>query len=178
MRPSLLATVLAVALAFASTASAQARPAPRCNGQAALCSRTFDQVVLAGSHNAMSAQSLGWKIPNQSVDIPAQLRYGIRALLFDTHYGRPNADGTVATDDDGTSTAPGARGLYLCHERCEIGASPLVPVLHRISTFLHAHPGNVLAIDGARLRVGPLEAVDGTPVLDVKPVLGSDPRER
>jgi tRNA-Thr(GGU) m(6)t(6)A37 methyltransferase TsaA len=34
--------------------------------------------------------------------------------------------------------------------------------LHRVS---------VLATDGLRILVGPLEAVDGTPVLDVKPVL-------
>jgi len=27
--------------------------------------------------------------------------------------------------------------------------------------------------DGARLRVGPIEAVDGTPVVDVKVVIGS-----
>jgi tRNA-Thr(GGU) m(6)t(6)A37 methyltransferase TsaA len=34
------------------------------------------------------------------------------------------------------------------------------------------HPVRVLGVDGARIRVGPLEAVHGTPVLDVKPVLG------
>lgn len=33
------------------------------------------------------------------------------------------------------------------------------------------HEVEILAIDGARMRVAPLEAVDGTPVLDVKPVL-------
>jgi L-fuculose-phosphate aldolase len=27
----------------------------------------------------------------------------------------------------------------------------------------------ILAVDGTRLRVGPLEAVDGTPIVDVKP---------
>ena len=30
----------------------------------------------------------------------------------------------------------------------------------------------VLEIDGLRMRVSDLEALDGTPVLDVKPVLG------
>jgi tRNA-Thr(GGU) m(6)t(6)A37 methyltransferase TsaA len=34
------------------------------------------------------------------------------------------------------------------------------------------HRVTVLAVDGVRLRVHPLEAIDGTPVLDVKPVLG------
>jgi tRNA-Thr(GGU) m(6)t(6)A37 methyltransferase TsaA len=33
------------------------------------------------------------------------------------------------------------------------------------------HEVTVLAIDGARVRVGPLEAVDGTPIVDVKPVI-------
>jgi tRNA-Thr(GGU) m(6)t(6)A37 methyltransferase TsaA len=35
------------------------------------------------------------------------------------------------------------------------------------------HPVTVLAIDGTRLRVRPLEALDGTPVVDLKPVLKS-----
>lgn len=34
------------------------------------------------------------------------------------------------------------------------------------------HRVTVLNIDGARLRVAPLEAIDGTPILDLKPVLG------
>jgi tRNA (Thr-GGU) A37 N-methylase len=33
------------------------------------------------------------------------------------------------------------------------------------------HEVEVLAIDGRRVHVRPLEAVDGTPILDVKPVL-------
>ena len=34
------------------------------------------------------------------------------------------------------------------------------------------HPVEVLAIDGHRIQVNNLEAVDGTPILDVKPVIG------
>jgi len=33
------------------------------------------------------------------------------------------------------------------------------------------HRVTVLELAGDRLRVGPLEAVDGTPVIDIKPVL-------
>jgi tRNA-Thr(GGU) m(6)t(6)A37 methyltransferase TsaA len=33
------------------------------------------------------------------------------------------------------------------------------------------HEVEVLAVDGTSVRVRPLEAVDGTPVLDIKPVL-------
>jgi tRNA-Thr(GGU) m(6)t(6)A37 methyltransferase TsaA len=36
------------------------------------------------------------------------------------------------------------------------------------------HRVQVLEIQGARLKVGPLEAIDSTPVLDIKPVLTSD----
>jgi tRNA-Thr(GGU) m(6)t(6)A37 methyltransferase TsaA len=37
---------------------------------------------------------------------------------------------------------------------------------------LGLHPVVVREIDGHRLRVGPIEAIDGTPVVDIKPVLG------
>ena len=33
------------------------------------------------------------------------------------------------------------------------------------------HEVELLGIDGTRLHVGPIEAIDGTPVLDIKPVL-------
>lgn len=36
---------------------------------------------------------------------------------------------------------------------------------------LGLHPVTVLEIDGIRIKVGPLEAIDGTPIVDIKPVL-------
>ena len=36
------------------------------------------------------------------------------------------------------------------------------------------HPVEIVRIDGLRIRVRDLEAVDGTPILDVKPVLGGE----
>ena len=36
------------------------------------------------------------------------------------------------------------------------------------------HEVTIVAIDGSRLQVRPLEAIDGTPVLDIKPVLGPE----
>jgi len=36
---------------------------------------------------------------------------------------------------------------------------------------LGLHPVAVHAIEGSRLLVGPIEAIDGTPVVDIKPVL-------
>jgi len=40
------------------------------------------------------------------------------------------------------------------------------------------HRAEVLAIEGNRVQVSELEAVDGTPVLDLKPVLSEDVGER
>jgi tRNA-Thr(GGU) m(6)t(6)A37 methyltransferase TsaA len=37
---------------------------------------------------------------------------------------------------------------------------------------LGLHPVTIRAIDGLRLRVGPIEAIDGTPIVDIKPDLG------
>jgi tRNA-Thr(GGU) m(6)t(6)A37 methyltransferase TsaA len=36
---------------------------------------------------------------------------------------------------------------------------------------LGLHPVTVRAIEGLRLRIGPIEAIDGTPVVDIKPEL-------
>jgi len=149
------AAVLAAALLAApATAGAAAHAkkgkgkpaAPRtCNGAKALCHRTFDKVVLAGAHNAMSSASLGWLIPNQSVDMPHQLSLGVRALLFDTHYGVKGADGKVVADDDRTATGP--VGTYLCHDYCQLGSQPLVDGLRGIAKWLKQHPDNVLLFD-------------------------------
>jgi tRNA-Thr(GGU) m(6)t(6)A37 methyltransferase TsaA len=40
------------------------------------------------------------------------------------------------------------------------------------------HRVRIVALDGNRIRVAGLEAVDGTPILDLKPVLAADVHER
>jgi len=35
----------------------------------------------------------------------------------------------------------------------------------------HTEPSEIFEVAGNRLRVGPLEAIDGTPVVDIKPVV-------
>ena len=139
---STLALFALFALAFLGL-SGGAAAAERCNGMKRLCDRHFDQVVLAGTHNAMSAESLGFQFPNQTVGIPGQLDGGIRALLLDTHYGRLQPDGTVRTDDDGSVTQ-GVSGTYLCHELCEIGATKLAPALRQIRKWLRHNPDETL----------------------------------
>ncbi len=41
---------------------------------------------------------------------------------------------------------------------------------------LGLHRVTVRQIDGARLRIGPIEVIDGTPVVDIKPVLTDSER--
>jgi len=160
-------------LAGKSAVPALGRLTDRCNGSAALCDRPLDTVVFAGAHNAMSAADTpGWLFPNQEAGMAAQLRHGIRALLFDVHNGIPVA-GRVKTvlEDEATSKAKfeeaiGAEGLaaamrirdrlvgppegpmqpYLCHGFCEIGARPLVEALREVRDFLVEQPGEVLVI--------------------------------
>ncbi|MGE5276347.1 MAG: tRNA (N6-threonylcarbamoyladenosine(37)-N6)-methyltransferase TrmO [Acidobacteriota bacterium] len=43
---------------------------------------------------------------------------------------------------------------------------------------LGLHRVTVRRVAGRRLRVGPLEAIDGTPVVDIKPVLGAGRKKR
>jgi len=142
-----------------------------CNGSADLCDRPLDAVVFPGAHNAMSAaEQPGWMFPNHERGIPAQLRDGIRALLFDVHYGIP-VGGGIKTDlvneeqsrakyaavlgEEGVAAAmrirdrlvgapDGPRQPYLCHGFCELGAHPLVPMLAEIRRFMVENPGEVL----------------------------------
>ena len=109
--------------------------------------------------------------PHHEASMPHQLRDGIRALLFDVHYGFPGG-ARVKTD---TETEPmmdkvkeavgeegfqaairirnrlvgvdeNKRGLYLCHGVCELGAYELEPALREIRDFLVTHPDEVVLI--------------------------------
>jgi hypothetical protein len=169
--------VIALGIAWLDSPAALPRPAggfrDRCNGSAALCDRTLDQVALPGAHNAMSAADFpGWMFPNQEVGMADQLRHGIRALLFDVHNGIPVAGRvkTVLEDEPGSRVKfekalgaeavaaamrirdrlvgppEGPKGPYLCHGFCELGARPLADALEDIRDFLVANPGEVLFI--------------------------------
>jgi hypothetical protein len=142
-----------------------------CNGDRALCDRRLEEVSLAGAHNSMSAAEVdGWMFPNQELSSVSLLGYGIRALLFDVHYGTPIGDrvktdikdekasretfekaiGQEAVDaamrirDRLTGEPTGPRAAYLCHGFCELGAEPLVPMLRGVREFLVQNPGEVL----------------------------------
>ena len=142
-----------------------------CNGDRALCDRRLDEVVFPAAHNSMSAAEFdGWMFPNQELGSVSLLDHGIRALLFDVHYGTP-IGGRVKTDleaeaasaakfdkavgkeavdaamrirDRMTGPPSGPRAAYLCHGFCELGAVPLATMLEGVRDFLVQNPGEVL----------------------------------
>lgn len=145
-----------------------------CNGYAQLCSRRLDQVVLAGTHNAMSAaDSPGWFIANQQHAIARQLDDGLRTFKISTHYGE-GKPGNVRTDVTAEGTRAnrvsekltnearaalqrfsgsvgfgprkGKREVWLCHTLCELGAANAVGFFQTIRHFLQLNPGNVIVL--------------------------------
>ena len=66
------------------------------------------------------------------------------------------------------------RGVLKVHPRGDV-ANPIAGVFATRSPArpnpIGLHELRILEIDGTRMRVSALEALDGTPVLDVKPVL-------
>ena len=66
------------------------------------------------------------------------------------------------------------RDVLQVHPRSEV-RNPLTGVFATRSPDrpnpLGLHPVVVRSIEGTRLRIGPIEAIDGTPVVDIKPVL-------
>jgi tRNA-Thr(GGU) m(6)t(6)A37 methyltransferase TsaA len=66
------------------------------------------------------------------------------------------------------------RGTLMVHPRGNKNA-PLAGVFATRSPDrpnpLGLHHVTVLEIEGTKLKVGPLEAIDGTPVVDIKPIL-------
>lgn len=135
------AVAIAALLGVAGTAHAQTPQ--RCNGQANLCDRPLNRVVIAATHNSMSAASKGFALPNQPLGIPSQLAAGIHGFLIDVHYGHPRADGVVITDPVKTADSR----VYLCHELCELGATPLVQGLRAMRKRLDRGRGDVLVLD-------------------------------
>jgi hypothetical protein len=153
------------------TTAAPARGA--CNGHAALCGRSLDDVALAATHNSMAVPLPGWFASEQDHPIAQQLHDGVRGLLIDTYYADRLPDGKLRTrlpsnadlrkkaGEDGLSDqaidsarrirdrlrpGEGRRGMYLCHTFCELGGTPLSSVLDDVHDFLVANPEEVLVV--------------------------------
>jgi hypothetical protein len=170
-----IAGVVAMAIAWLGRPRERAllRKPPGCNGDQRLCDKHLDQVVFAGTHNAMSAANRsGWMFAAQERDLAAQLDDGVRALLIDVHAGVP-VSGRIKTEMSGgpgfvremekavgsaglqaaerirerlVGPAEGPRALYLCHGFCELGAEPFVPWLRTLREFMVANPNDVVLL--------------------------------
>jgi len=136
----------------------------RCNGDAALCARRYDQVAYATTHNAMSNFDEGWLFANQQHGIGRQLEDGVRGLMLDTHY------------DAGTA--------HLCHSLCQLGKEPLQSGLLKIRRYLDLHPQEVVTIifeayvsedatEAAFAAAGLLPYLHAQPVASPWPTLGA-----
>lgn len=149
-RATLILLVAAAAVAAALIpAAATARVKP-CNGSPELCERPFNLVTLPGSHNSMSNSEQSWKMPNQTYSIPHQLERGVRALLIDTHYGKPvTVAGKPSVQDVHPADYDPAKGdrMYLCHALCSLGASDLIATFGEVRAFLESNPREVLLFD-------------------------------
>ncbi len=164
-RPRVVAPALCLALVAllvlpeqgADLASATAaREGPKvCNGLAELCDRPFDEVVFAGTHNAMSAEELGWELANHGTAIPAQLDGGVRALLVDVQKWDVDVSlGELDLDPEAAELArealSGAQtpedGLWMCHKLCQLGGTPFRDFVADLRAFIETHPDEVVLV--------------------------------
>jgi hypothetical protein len=177
-RGTVAAFLVALSLAFLGVVAAPgASPAgadgtAKCNGHVELCSRAYNQVAYAATHNSMDTVADGFTSPDQERSIADQLAGGIRAFLVDAYTGTPGT-GRVCTDptplliaqlirDKGQAAvdqllqlrstepcpAPGGptAGVYLCHSFCELGAVKFDDQLASIRTFLGENPNDVVTL--------------------------------
>ena len=73
------------------------------------------------------------------------------------------------------------RDVLVVHPRGDISRPPagvFATRSHHRPNPIGLHPVEVLEIEGPRIKVSNLEALDGTPVVDVKPVLEGEISER
>src|SRR3990172_7092783 len=69
-----------------------------CNGNATLCSRRYNEVAYAATHNGQS--HIESSVCNQDLDVTKQFEQGIRAMKIPIWYDRDGQGGSV---------------LYVCH---------------------------------------------------------------
>jgi len=119
----------------------------------------YDEVAYLTTHNAMSTTAARFIGPLQDPDIISQLDQGARAMQIDTYlWESPDevAKRLASSDLPPDLKAelprlinmfnPPRPGLWLCHSVCRAGASPLVPTLERLRTWLDANPGEIVTL--------------------------------
>jgi hypothetical protein len=137
-----------------------------CNGSIELCFQPLNQIVWAGSHNAMSSAAYNFFTAEHIGSVTEQLNDGARALLIDAYNGYED-HGLVRTNFTGAAnnqqivnelggdalrqlqrigaltgaadTSGKKKDVYLCHLYCEVGAVKATKVFSEINTWLNTH---------------------------------------
>lgn len=98
----------------------------QCNGAFSLCTKKYSEVAFLTTHNAFNSQQDNFNLPNQNVDIAAQLNLGVRAFMLDVY------------DQFGTTV------VY--HGSAILGSNPLEEELTKIKVFLENNPNEIVTV--------------------------------
>jgi hypothetical protein len=139
----------------ARTASSDTRA---CNGHPELCSRRYDEVVYAATHNVESRRRARVARAGRRHRLAARRRGP--ALLIDTHHWTP-----LLSDEQLAGAEPylppqvaeplfarlgplrqAQDGTFLCHNQCALGAIPLLDALRTVGEFLGENPHEVVTL--------------------------------
>ena len=135
LRTALVVGGAASTAAVVATSIPTGTPPVTCNGYASLCAKNYDAVSFLATHNSMAASDAGFVNAEQDPTMVGQLNSGVRALLIDFHYW------TTTLSD--IAVRP---GVWLCHNACQLGATPAIPALQAIGDWLHNHRDAVVTI--------------------------------
>jgi hypothetical protein len=122
----------------------------------------------------MSIADGTWFLAEQPKDMVESLDDGIRGLLVDTWYGQATDDGRAITGETSLAAAEqqlvetygrsvadsvqrtidrvrraevtGEEQPFFCHTVCELGATPMLPTMQRLNTWLDQHPRDVVVL--------------------------------
>jgi hypothetical protein len=189
VRAGIAVAVLGLAaVTLLSIPHAVAMPPMVCNGHAQLCDRPYNQVVYAGSHNAMATSDNHFVGALQDPSITVQLDLGVRALLIDSHYWELPAAADKALDAFDPAFAQAVRGListalppqpglWFCHVACQLGALPAVPTLAQIGAWLREHPSEVLTIVNEDNTVRPADVVSAVRAAGLLDLVATPPAD-
>ncbi len=99
-----------------------------CNGDVKLCSKRYNEVVYATTHNAYNYRQgpLNFKYPNQGFPMAQQLEEGVRGLMIDLHERRGK--------------------VVVYHSYAFLGYQPFEEIATAIQLFLKQHPHEVVTL--------------------------------
>lgn len=103
-----------------------------CNGAASLCTKRFDEVAYATTHNSYNNNLAGYKYANQYETVLTQLNDGIRGFMMDFHVGI--SGGSVVL----------CHGGYTFGVFCPGGMEDAANMLRSMRVWLEAHPNEVI----------------------------------